>query len=558
VQLRAGQHRVRGLEHEDRHVVRVLERGSHVGRPGRPGSSIRSTYLPLLFNDRLDTDANGWSFAIGGNNTWNWVSDGADGGHLSDSPNGDYENDHESWAELSGVFDLRESAGCALTYLVRLDLAAGDLVQLEVSFDSGSSWTPHGLPLEGSTDGDWVLVWEDLSSLDGWVGRRVRFHMQTDGSEVADGIELDDVFFQCLYGPPEQFGWEFFDSTSLAAAHVAGAAANLKSRRQLATVDQLKGALLAGVDTKPAFAGTTATGGRLNLHTSHGLLKTVPQPPAHIVATAGNGQATVTWTPTEADGGSPVTEYFVTPFVAGVGLGPRPVGNVTQAVIDGLVNGTPYSFGVAAKNAVGVGPNGILSGAVTPRTVPGAPVNVRAQPENAGASIRWSAPEQDGGSPITGYTITPFAGSTPLPSFETGPATSTFASGLTNGTAYTFHVAAQSVWGVGPASVSNAVTPVFPTIAGAAKVAPAKPKAGSPVTATVRVTAGGAPVKPTRVACAGAIGKAKVKGKPRAAAGSARCTFKTPRAAKGKRLKGSVSFTARGKRFTKRFAAKLR
>jgi hypothetical protein len=74
----------------------------------------------------------------------------------------------------------------------------------------------------------------------------------------------------------------------------------------------------------------------------------------------------------------------------------------------------------------------------------------------------------------------------------------------------------------------------------------------------VRVTAGGAPVRPTKVACTGSIGKAKLKGKPRAAAGSAKCGYKTPRAAKGKRLKGSVSFTARGKRFTKRFSIRLR
>ncbi|HUF75777.1 MAG TPA: hypothetical protein VMM35_05830, partial [Longimicrobiales bacterium] len=39
--------------------------------------------------------------------------------------------------------------------------------------------------------------------------------------------------------------------------------------------------------------------------------------------------------------------------------------------------------------------------------------------------------------------------------------------------------------------------------ASAAKLTPAKPKAGSAVTATVRVTAGGAPIRPTGIACAG-------------------------------------------------------
>jgi hypothetical protein len=127
---------------------------------------------------------------------------------------------------------------------------------------------------------------------------------------------------------------------------------------------------------------------------------------------------------------------------------------------------------------------------------------------------------------------------------------------------YTFAIRARNALGEGPFSLrTNPVTPRAPlatAVAGAARLAPAKPKAGAGVTASVRVTAGGMAVKPTKVACKGAIGKKKLKGKPRAAVGSAKCTYRTPRAAKGKRLKGSVSFTARGKRFTKRFAVKLR
>jgi hypothetical protein len=93
--------------------------------------------------------------------------------------------------------------------------------------------------------------------------------------------------------------------------------------------------------------------------------------------------------------------------------------------------------------------------------------------------------------------------------------------------------------------------------AGAANVTPSKPKAGSAVTASVRVSAGGSPVRPAGVACAGAIGPLKLTGTPRAASGAASCTFRTPRSAKGKTLAGSVSFRAGGKRFTKQFSVKL-
>lgn len=93
--------------------------------------------------------------------------------------------------------------------------------------------------------------------------------------------------------------------------------------------------------------------------------------------------------------------------------------------------------------------------------------------------------------------------------------------------------------------------------ASAAKVSPAKPRAGAAVSATVRVSAGGAPVKPSGVGCVGAIGTTKVRGIGKAASGSATCTFRTPRSASGKMLRGSVSFSARGTSFTKRFATRL-
>jgi hypothetical protein len=118
-----------------------------------------------------------------------------------------------------------------------------------------------------------------------------------------------------------------------------------------------------------------------------------------------------------------------------------------------------------------------------------------------------------------------------------------------NATSITIVVAEQGGGGGGGGSAG--------ATASAAKIVPAKPKAGSTVAATVRVRAGGTAVRPSRIACSGAIGSAKVAGTPRAASGSATCTFRAPRSAKGKTLRGSISFTARGTRFTKRFAAKL-
>jgi hypothetical protein len=94
--------------------------------------------------------------------------------------------------------------------------------------------------------------------------------------------------------------------------------------------------------------------------------------------------------------------------------------------------------------------------------------------------------------------------------------------------------------------------------AGAARISPAKPKAGAAVSARVVVRAGGEPITPTRVACAGTAGNKKVVGSARASSGSATCTYLTPRAARGKTLRGAVAFTAGDTRLTRRFAVKLR
>jgi hypothetical protein len=77
------------------------------------------------------------------------------------------------------------------------------------------------------------------------------------------------------------------------------------------------------------------------------------------------------------------------------------------------------------------------------------------------------------------------------------------------------------------------------------------------VSVTVHVAGGGAPVKPTAVTCAATIGTKKLRGRPRAAKGSASCRYATPGSAKGKRLHGTISFTSRGTKITRRFATRL-
>ncbi|SES50103.1 Fibronectin type III domain-containing protein, partial [Pedococcus cremeus] len=194
---------------------------------------------------------------------------------------------------------------------------------------------------------------------------------------------------------------------------------------------------------------------------------TAPDAPTAVTATAGNASATVSWT-APANGGSAITSYTVTPYIGTTAQTTTTVSGsppATTSTVGGLTNGTAYTFKVTATNVVGTGPQSAASNTVTPSsgaTAPGAPTNVTAAGGDGSATVSWTAPS-DGGSAITSYTVTPYAGSTALASTPvTGnpPATTAVVSGLTNGTSYTFKVSATNAVGTGAQSAaSNAVTP---------------------------------------------------------------------------------------------------
>jgi hypothetical protein len=85
-----------------------------------------------------------------------------------------------------------------------------------------------------------------------------------------------------------------------------------------------------------------------------------------VVATAGVGQALLTWVAPATVNGSPITGYVVTPYI-GAAAQPKITfaSTATSQTITGLASATIYTFKVTAINARGSGLASAKSNAVT-------------------------------------------------------------------------------------------------------------------------------------------------------------------------------------------------
>jgi hypothetical protein len=201
----------------------------------------------------------------------------------------------------------------------------------------------------------------------------------------------------------------------------------------------------------------TSSAGALNLTWTDGTPPTIPY-----------GQIGTSWGDKHGEIGYRIERAPVTGGPPTVGTYAQ-IGTLQQANAtsyqDTPAAGT-YSYRVVAFNAadpatlavpyaeVTSAPVTALLGASTP---PGPPLGVTAIAGNNLATVSWTAPTNNGGSAITGYSVSssPSGGSCPLTATLGCTVT-----GLTNGVAYTFRVIATNGIGSGPASApSNVVIP---------------------------------------------------------------------------------------------------
>lgn len=170
--------------------------------------------MQLPFADEFMASPDDWATDPG--STWTLVPDssGASSFHWDDSPGGDYLT-HTDASLYSPFIQWNGERNVRCSFLQQCETESGyDGFRLEYTLDGGLNWLPVGQPGDENTE-NWydhaalsafqagpgwsglLPEWRNsrclLSALDGWVGLvQFRFHLSTDGSNVASGVRIDD------------------------------------------------------------------------------------------------------------------------------------------------------------------------------------------------------------------------------------------------------------------------------------------------------------------------------------------------------------------------------
>ena len=264
-------------------------------------------------------------------------------------------------------------------------------------------------------------------------------------------------------------GYAVLSGTSMATPHVAGAIALYRVGHPTATPSEVQTALQAA-GTLDWFTNTDrdATHERLLNVSSFGATPdfSISASPGSVSLPDGGGTANYTITIVRSNGFSGSIEFGVTglPGGATASFSPNLVGDpgLTSALsvtVPGAVASGTYGLTIIGASGTLTRTASVSLVKQAAATAPSAPTNVAATAGNTQATVSFSAPASDGGSPITSYTVT----STPGNLTATGASSPITVTGLTNGTPYTFTVHATNAAGPGPeSSASNSVTPTAP------------------------------------------------------------------------------------------------
>jgi len=229
---------------------------------------------------------------------------------------------------------------------------------------------------------------------------------------------------------------------------------------------------VAGLDASKAYvfrvAATSDAGtGAYSEPTLEFTAGALPPAPTPLSTTAGPGRVTVRWAALPA--GQSVSDYVVeVSSDTGNTWTEHPNrgdSNTREVTVTNLTPNQLHWFRVRAVNMTGKGTASAHLAATPTATAPAAPLNVKAEPLNAGAAVDWTF-GSTGGSPITNMALeqssdggaTWQAVALAAPLSTTNPRA--IVTGLVNGKAYTFRVTTTNAIGTSTASApSSPVTP---------------------------------------------------------------------------------------------------
>lgn len=175
-----------------------------------------------------------------------------------------------------------------------------------------------------------------------------------------------------------------------------------------------------------------------------------PGSPTAITAVAQGNALDITWAAPRSWGGATELQYSVST------LPPSGTCETTALAcrIDGAAYGMRYRIQVTAANRTASGEPSLSDGEVAvPLGPPDSPSIVQTRyPMPGRATVVWSAPANDGGSPVSEYTVNARPGNRSCT--RPAAATSCTITGLTGGRFYSFTVTAKNALGDSPASTA--------------------------------------------------------------------------------------------------------
>ncbi len=133
-----------------------------------------------------------------------------------------------------------------------------------------------------------------------------------------------------------------------------------------------------------------------------------PGQPLDLVAIPGDGEVLLSWEAPDFDGASKITGYVVLRGGSHDDLWEvASLGDVYTYRDIGVINLRTYHYAVQAINKAGRGSVSAISEVAPfkPDTTPGKVCTLMAEADGVKVTVTWTAPENDGGSPVTGYVV---------------------------------------------------------------------------------------------------------------------------------------------------------